>query len=402
MSQVWDVAILGAGVIGLACAFELARKGQKVVVIERDQPGQQASRVAAGLLGTAALPLGEQDDLLPLKLDSLRRYPQFIAKVESIGRMSAGYRMDGTLWVARDADEDEQLELLHNERTQRHLRSQRVTASEIFQLEPELVPGLVGGLLVDEDIQVDPRRLLAALERAVTNVGAKLYTHHEAVGGEYDESAEAWSIQLRSPPLSPPLSEAGGEERDAIQARNVLITAGPWCDQIIDTAGEAGSPLSPTGVGPVKGQLLRLRGPRIIDRVIRTTNIDLAQRRDGELIVASTKEPDAGWDLTPTEAAREELLTRASSLIPRLRELDMDEQSVGLRPAVEDHLPIIGPGGRPGLWVATGHYRHGILLAPATAFWLAEAIESGQIPDAITAYGLERLGMSQLNLEAAS
>ena len=198
MSQVWDVAVLGGGVIGLACAFELARKGQKVVVIERDQPGQQASRVAAGLLGTAALPLGEQDDILPLKLDSLRRYPQFIAKVESIGRMSAGYRMDGTLWVARDADEDEQLELLHNERTQRHLRSQRVTASEIFQLEPELAPGLVGGLLVDEDIQVDPRRLLAALERAVTNVGAKLYTHHEAVGGEYDESAEAWSIQLRS------------------------------------------------------------------------------------------------------------------------------------------------------------------------------------------------------------
>ena len=398
MSQVWDVAVLGGGVIGLACAFELARKGKKVVVIERDQPGQQASRVAAGLLGTAALPLGEQDDIFPFKLDSLRRYPQFIAKVESIGRMGAGYRMDGTLWVARDADEDEQLELLHNERTQRHLRSQRVTASEIFQVEPELAPGLVGGLLVDEDIQVDPRRLLTALERAVTNVRAKVQTQCEAVGGEYDESTQTWSIQLRGQPLS----QEGGEERDSLRAHNVLITAGPWCDQIIDTASEASLPLTPTGVGPVKGQLLRLRGPRIIDRVIRTTNIDLAQRRDGELIVASTKESEAGWDLTPTAEAREELLSRASGLIPRLRELDLEEHSVGLRPAVEDHLPIIGPAGRPGLWVATGHYRHGILLAPGTAFWIAEAMESGQLPDAVSAYSLERLGASQLNLEAAS
>lgn len=394
----WDVAIVGAGVIGLSCAFELARRGRKVALIERDQPGQHASRVAAGLLGTAALPLGDQDDLFPLKLDSLRRFPQFIAKVESIGRRSAGYRIDGTLWVARNADEDEQLEQLHNERQQIQLSSQRVTTSEIFPLEPELSTDLVGGLVVQEDVQVDPRRLLSALERAVKSVRVNLLTDMEAVGGEYDESAGEWRVQLRG--------QQAGEEIKPIRARNVLITAGPWCDQIVDTATTSGPPLAPTGVGPVKGQLLRLRGPRVIDRVIRTTNIDLAQRRHGELIVASTKEPEAGWDLTPTDEAREELLTRASGVIPRIRELDLEEHSVGLRPAVDDHLPIIGSAGRPGLWIATGHYRHGILLAPGTAHWLAEAMESGheqdQAPEQIAAYGIDRLGQPRVTMEAAS
>ena len=392
--QIWDVAIVGGGVIGLTCAFELARRRHKVVVIERDQPGRHASRVAAGLLGTASLPLGEDDNIFPLKLDSLRRYPEFIAKVEPIGRRSAGYRMDGTLWVARTADEDEQLEALHQRRRQRQLKSLRVAADEIFPIEPELADGLVGGLLVAEDVQVDPRRLLETLERAVKIVRATLLPNTEAQGGEYDESAEAWNIKLRQTDAV--------EQSDSIQARNVILSAGPWCDAVVDHSTDAGSPIAPSGVGPVKGQLLRLRGPRVIDRVVRTTNVSLAQRRDGELIVASTKEPEAGWDLTPTDEAREELLDRASGLIPRIRELDLEEHSVGLRPAVADHMPVIGPAGRPGLWIATGHFQHGILLAPATAYWLAEALESGEVPEMLQPYGMERLGQPRVNMEAAS
>ena len=392
--QVYDVAIVGGGIIGLSCAFELARRRHRVVVIERDRPGQHASRVAAGLLGTAALPLGEDNDLFPLKLDSLRRYPEFIAKVEPIGRHSAGYRMDGTLWVARNADEDEQLEALHQRRVQTGLRSHRVTSSEIFPIEPELAEGLVGGLLVDEDVQVDPRRLLATLEQAVKMVRARLLVQTEAVGGEYDDSIDGWRIGLRSTESPEPV--------DPVLASNVILTAGPWCDSVVNSSTDSDASLAPTGVGPVKGQLLRLRGPRIIDRVVRTSNISLAQRRDGELIVASTKEPEAGWDLTPTDDAREELLDRASELILRVRELDLEEHSVGLRPAVADHLPVIGPAGRPGLWIATGHFQHGILLAPSTAYWLADAIESGEVPELLTPYGIERLGPPGESMEAAS
>jgi glycine oxidase len=392
--QLWDVAIIGGGVIGLSCAFELARRRHRVVVIERDQPGQHASRVAAGLLGTASLPLGDGDNIFPLKLDSLRRFPEYVAKVESIGRGSAGYRLDGTLWVATNRDEDEQLQALHEQRTRLGLRSRRITGKEIFPVEPELSRNLAGGLLVDEDIQVDPRRLLQALERGVKIVRAKLLTQQAALGGELDEQREAWTVRVGSTDTD--------EEFDSIQARNVLITAGPWCDEIVDSASPTETPLSPTGVGPVKGQLLRMRGPRVIDRVVRSSNVSLAQRRDGEMIVASTKEPEAGWDLEPTVEAREELMDRASQLLPQIRELELEEHSVGLRPALADRMPVIGPAGRPGLWIATGHYQHGILLAPATAYWMAEAMESGEIPELLKPYGLGRLDQSSVNQEVVS
>ena len=389
-----DVAIVGGGVIGLACAFELARRRRRVVVIERDQPGSHASRVAAGLLSTIGLPLGEDDDLFPLKLDSLRRYPQFVAKVESIGRMSSGFRTDGTLWVAWTQEDDEQLDRLDEKRSGLRLLSRRVTAREVASFEPELAPGAVSGLLVEEDVQIDPRRLLATLEQGCQTVRAEILSSREVTGGEYDEARQAWRLGLRA--------TSSGEQQEDLLAKEVVITAGPWCDAIIDAASDSAAALSPTGVGPVKGQLLRMRGPALIERVIQTTGIGLAQRRDGELIVASTKEPEAGWDLTATDEARESLLARGTEILPALGGLDLEEHSVGLRPATADHLPVIGPAGREGLWIATGHYRHGVLLAPSTAYWLAEAMESGVVPEALKAYGIERLGMTQKNLEAAT
>ncbi len=391
--ETWDVAVVGGGVIGLACAFELARRRRRVVVIERHQPGSHASRIAAGLLSTIGLPLGEDDDLFPLKLDSLRRYPQFIAKVESIGRQSSGFRTDGTLWVARTAEDDQQLDQLNEKRTSLRLLSRRVTAREVASFEPQLAPGAVSGLLIEEDVQVDPRRLLSTLEQGCQAVRAKIATSQEVTGGEYEESAQAWNLSLRA--------TASNERLDDLLAKDVVITAGPWCDEIIDSASESAAPLSPTGVGPVKGQLLRMRGPALIERVIQTTNIALAQRRDGELIIASTKEPEAGWDLTPTDDARESLLQRGTEILPALSGLDLEEHSVGLRPSTDDHLPVIGPAGREGLWIATGHYRHGVLLAGSTAHWLAEAMESGGVPEILKPYGIERLGQSQKSLEAA-
>lgn len=386
--RTWDVAIIGAGIIGLATAFELARRGREVAVIERDQPGQHASTVAAGLLGTAALPLGEQDYIYPLKLDSLRRYADFVAHVESASGRSAGYRDDGTLWLARDADEDAMLDELLSERVDRGLDARRITSAEVYELEPNLESGMVSGLIVDDDVQVDPRQLLPALAAAAEASGVRVIANQPVSGGDYNESTGHWTLRDGADPLA--------------HAREVVVTAGPWCDQIASDAASDSAPLAASGVGPVKGQLLRLRGPELIRRCIRTTNLDIAQRHHGELIIASTKEPEAGWDLTPTDEARELLLDRAYGILPALRDVEFDEHSVGLRPAVADHMPIIGPAGHPGLWIATGHYRHGILLAPATAHWLAETMDSGETPEIIAPYGIDRLASQPQSLEATS
>ena len=375
----WDAAVIGAGVIGLSIALELSRRGRRVIIVERDQPGYHASRIAAGLLGTAGLPVGELPAMQPLKLDSLRRYPQFIADLESISGRDAGYHDDGTLWVAKDDDDAEQLELLHADRQQHGLTAQMLTGGEALELEPNLTGALVSGLLIEDDVQIDPRRLIGALVSACLAQGVEIRN-----GCEIDRASrndDGWTLT--------PTSESSSTE--SISAALVVVSAGPWCDRIRRDAPDVEPGVEPvvaSGVGPVKGQLLRLRGPHLLQRVVRTPGVSLSQRRNGELIAASSKEPEAGWDRSPTDLARGTLWDRAAVLVAQIGDFELEEQSVGIRPAVSDHYPLIGPAG-DGLWIATGHYQHGILLAPATAHYLVEAIERGTVPDAIASFGTE-------------
>ena len=381
-SAQWDAAVIGAGVIGLSCALELSRRGWSVVLLERDTPGAHASRVAAGLLGTAALPAGEQTELLPLKRDSLARYSQFIAHVESLSDLDAGYHDHGTLWVARDADEASQLDALHSYLDERGLKSQPLSGAEAAVMEPNVADDLVGGLLIEDDVQVDPRALLTALVAACEASGVTVRSGCAAEAGARQD--DRWSLT------------AGSE---TISAEQVVVTAGPWCDAIRER--ESRDALAPIGVGPVKGQLLRLRGRQIVERVVRTDGVTVAQRRSGELIAASTKEPEAGWDLTPTDEARDLLLERAARLVPAVADFKLEEHSVGLRPALDDRLPLIGNVG-DDLWVATGHYQHGILLAPSTAHWLAEAMESGETPELLAPFAARTAFDVTVNGDAVS
>ncbi len=374
-ASAWDAAVIGAGVIGLSIALELSQRGRRVILIERDQPGYHASRIAAGLLGTAGLPVGELPALQPLKLDSLRRYPQFIADLESISGRDAGYHDDGTLWVARDDNDAEQLALLHADRQQHGLPAQMLTGGEALELESNLSGPLVSGLLIEDDVQIDPRRLIGALVSACLAQGVEIRN-----GCEIDRASPSnggWTLT--------PTSDSSSTE--PISAALVVVSAGPWCDRIRRNATGV-QPVVASGVGPVKGQLLRLRGPRLLQRVVRTPGVSLSQRRNGELIAASSKEPEAGWDRSPTDAARRTLWDRAAALVSQIGDFELEEQSVGIRPALADHYPLIGPAG-DGLWIATGHYQHGILLAPATAHYLVDAIERGTVPQAIASFGTE-------------
>ena len=375
----WDLAVVGGGTVGLACAFALAQRGWSVTVLERDTPGAHASRIAAGLLGTASFPLGEQDAIFPLRLDSLRRYPQFVAEIEAAGGVDAGYQTEGTPWLARDAAELAQLEALQADRAEKGLQSELVTAAEAAALEPNVQAALVGGLRVDDDVQIDPRRLLQSLLAALEAVDVEVRSGCDVVGAR--QEGDGWSLTLRDQP--------------AVRARQLLLTAGPWSDQILNLDQErASAPLAPAQIGPVKGQLLRLQAPPLLSRVVHTLDTLLAQRRHGEVIAAATIEPDAGWDLTPTAEAREDLLARAAAVLPQVREAELVEHSVGLRPAAPDRLPVLGAAG-PNLWIAAGHFRHGILLAPATAHYLAEALTSGETPAALTDYSLARMEESE-------
>ena len=160
-----------------------------------------------------------------------------------------------------------------------------------------------------------------------------------------------------------------------VNAQRVVLAAGAWSERTIR------HPLPRLGLRPVKGQSLRLRGSRLIDHVVRTPHVYLVPRGDGELLVGATSE-EQGFSITPTAGAVMELLRLAWQLLPGIYDLELREVAVGLRPALDDHMPRIGPTSTEGLYLACGHYRHGILLAPATAHYLADCL-TGRTPEAL-------------------
>ncbi len=350
-SSSFDVAVVGAGVIGLAVAWRLAQRGVNVVVLERGaEPARETSSVAAGMLAPISETLATELPLMRLGLASVNAYPEFLDALHEATGMDTGYLRCGTLLAARDGDEAEALARELALRESLGLAAHRLRASEARRLEPALAPTLRLALDVPDDHAIDPRKLTAALAQALTAAGGELRTQ-AAVAGPIVAGERVTGVRL-------------AETGEQIAAEHVVIAAGVWSDEIDGLPKEARVP-----VHPVKGQILRLHdpsGPGLLTRVVRFTGGYLVPRGDGRYVLGATME-ERGFDTTVTAGAVFELLRDASELLPSITELVIDELSAGLRPATPDNAPAIGPGALAGLHWATGHFRHGVLLTPITA-----------------------------------
>ncbi|HLJ02487.1 MAG TPA: glycine oxidase ThiO [Solirubrobacteraceae bacterium] len=361
-SNAFDLAVVGAGVIGLSVAWRAAQRGLNVVVLERDQPGAGASHVAAGMLAPVSEALLTEQPLLALGLSSAAAYPRFIAEVEEASGLHAGYHRCGTLLAARDGDEAEALGRELALRIRLGLSVKRLRPSEARHLEPALAPVLRLALYIPDDHAVDPRRLVAALTVALERTGGELRTGAEVVRLEMSGGRVAGVV------LS---------DDSALSAEQVVVAAGCW--GLEGLPEEARIPLR-----PVKGQIMRLSdpsGPGLLSHVLRMRGAYLVPRGDGRYVLGATME-ERGFDRSITAGAIYGLLRDASELLPGLGELVLDEVTAGLRPAARDNAPVIGPGAIAGLHWATGHYRHGILLAPATAEAMSRILV-GEEPDEV-------------------
>jgi glycine oxidase len=340
----FDVAVVGGGVVGLSIAWRAAQAGLDVVVLERDQVGGGTTRVAAGMLAPVTEVTLVERRVLQLGLAAAERYPGFVAELQDVSGVDPGYYAWGTLLLARDPDEAEALERELQMRRDLGLPVERLLGSEARRLEPALAPGLRLALEVGGDHAIDPRRLTQALADAVRQPG-----------GQIRQAAEVTALEADG------LRLASGE---LVAADQVVIAAGSWAGAIAGIPDSERVPLR-----PVKGQILRLhdpRGPGLITRVLRMSAGYLVPRGDGRYVLGATME-ERGFDTSVTAGAVFELLREATELVPGADELVIDELAAGLRPATPDNAPAIGPGSRPGLHWAVGHYRNGILLAPATA-----------------------------------
>lgn len=361
-----DVLVVGGGIIGLVTAWRAAQRGLAVTVAD-PEPGGGAAQVAAGMLAAVTeLHYGEQT-LLALNVASALRYPAFVAELEEASGQSVGYRACGTLAVALDADDRAHLRELHALQRRSGLASEWLTGRECRRLEPMLAPGVRGGLRVDGDHQVDPRRLASALVTACERAGV-VFRH-------------GWAERL---------SVTGDRAAGVVLADGEELTA----DQVVLAGGSLSGRLSGVPadvlppVRPVKGQVLRLTVPpayapflsRTVRAVVRGSDVYLVPRENGELVVGATSE-ELGWDTTVTAGGVYELLRDAHELVPGITELPLTETRAGLRPASPDNAPLLGPTALPGLHLATGHHRNGVLLTPVTGDVMAAVLVSGSLPD---------------------
>jgi glycine oxidase len=355
-----DVAVLGGGIVGLACAWRAREKGLSVALLERDTVGRGTSYVAAGMLA----PVSEAEfgvagrSLLELGLRSAEMWPGFAAELEEAAGMEVGLLKTGTLVLARDEDEARELERRLAFRQSLGLRAERLRASEAREREPALAPTVRLAIEAPDDHSVDPRLVLEALHRACVAAGVDIREHAPVESVELQGDGErVTGLRLR-----------GGER---VSASQIVLAAGSWSGQI-----EGLPPAAQVRVRPVKGQILRLRdpdGPGLLTRVVRFAGGYLVPRADSSYVLGATVE-EQGFDLSPTVGGVYELLRDASELVPGIDELRIEELSVGLRPGTPDNSPVIGRGALEGLVWATGHHRNGILLAPLTAALVVETL----------------------------
>ncbi|MET9500228.1 glycine oxidase ThiO [Streptomyces sp. NPDC006622] len=385
-SHTSGVLVVGGGIIGLVTAWRAAQRGFATAVVD-PEPGRGAAQVAAGMLAAVTeLHYGEQT-LLALNLESARRYPDFVAELTELTGHDLGYRRSGTLAVALDADDRAHLRELHALQRQSGLASEWLSGRECRRLEPMLAPGVRGGLRVDGDHQIDPRRLAAALMAACERTGVTF--HRDWAERLTVKAGRATGVRTR----------AG----TTLVAEQVVLAAGSLSGRLAGVPAEAVPP-----VRPVKGQVLRLTVPRpyapfltrTVRAVVRGSQVYLVPRENGELVVGATSE-ELGWDTTVTAGGVYELLRDAHELVPGITELPLTETRAGLRPGSPDNAPLLGPAGLDGLLLATGHHRNGVLLTPVTGDAMAHALVTGELPDEARPFTPGRFHVAALSEQPA-
>ncbi len=338
--KTWDVILIGGGIIGLSLAIELRKHRATVLVIERGEPGREASHAAGGML--VDCPLETAAPLQSLATASARMYPEFAHELEMESGMKVDLRDQGAIVFASDQN------------ASKGAHSTLLPAA-VAELEPSLSDQNCAAFYVKER-SVDPRALTAAAVKTAKNRGV-----------DFSSGDPVTKVNLAH-------GQALGvaTTKTSFAGHKVVNCAGAW-------AGEIAPEPFPTR--PVKGQMLCLAMPtrNLLKHVIRSPKAYLIPRSDGRLLVGATVE-EAGFDKRTNPDTIQRLHHAAIELVPKFTDARILEDWAGLRPGTPDALPILGATSTPGYYVATGHYRDGILLAPITAQVMTAAIE-GRTPE---------------------
>ena len=360
------VLIVGGGIIGCAAAYELARAGCRVTVFERATPGAEASSAAAGLL--APIDESTETSFARLALASWRLYPDVVRDLQERTGIDVEYVTRGTIYPTSAAQKRRDVGQWADIQ---EFGVEMLEGEGLHRLEPALSPKIRHAIFVKGDHWLNNQRLVLAYAQAAAAAGVELETGRN-VSRLVVEGGRARAV----------VTEGERFDGDA-----VLLAAGAWSGELMAGLGAT------LRIEPRRGQMIALAHvPAVVTHCVHG-EVYLVPRPSGELLIGATVER-AGFQRVVTAEGIAGLLHSAIELVPAVRELPIARTWCGFRPWAPDSLPVLGPWpGVEGLFVATGHFRNGILLAPITARLMTEWITGGQPSLTMTDFLPERFGL---------
>jgi glycine oxidase len=379
-----DVAVIGGGIIGLGIALEAQRAGHRIMLIDPD-PASGATFAAAGMLAPVSELHYQEEDLLSLTLASAARWPDFARTLAAETGLDPGFRTTPTLALGADAADRAALGDLREAQTRQGLEVTRMTTREARALEPLLSPHISAAHLIAQDHQVDPRALAKAIMECLAATGTK----RDGV-----ESGQTLVRTRATALLHEDAADSGSRVTGVLLADDTEVRAS---ETILanglgaaDFAGLPDALVLP--LRPVHGDILRLRVPEHLRPLTTATlrgmvhgvPVYVVPREDDTVVIGATAREDGNPGVSA--GGVHQLLRDAQVLLPAVAELELIETTARARPGTPDNAPLLGrvaSGGGPdvpGLLIATGFFRHGVLLTPIAAHIAVELIAGRSDP----------------------
>lgn len=370
MNHTFDVAIIGGGVNGASIAYQLSKQRRKVIIIEKEQIGCQASSAAAGMLAAQA-ELEHDGPLFQLAIKSQAMFSALANELLETTGVDIEFVNKGMLKIAETEDLAVEVKKQVTFQKKWDPTIKWLDAKELREMEPSLSPSVPGAMYLPNDGHVQPAKLTQAFAKAAVHFGAKILENTEVRSFLY-QNGQVIGVQTTN---------------GTILSDNFVVAAGAWAAQLMRESGLE------MNMYPVKGECFSVKTERpIINRTIFSDKrCYLVPKKNGEIYIGATM-IEHTFDKKVTAKGIATLLERATQIIPQIKEAEWERVWAGIRPQTGDGLPYIAAHPRwKNLFVAAGHFRNGILLSPITGKLVAELIE-GRLEDEnlLSAFRLDR------------
>ncbi|WP_349409416.1 glycine oxidase ThiO [Pseudalkalibacillus sp. SCS-8] len=359
MHTQYDAIIVGAGVIGCSIAYNLSKRGRKVIVLERGKIAGKASSAAAGMLG-AQTELEEDSPLFQFAKASRAMFPQLEKDLKGLSGIDIEFQQNGIYKVAMTEEEVSRIQRLIPAQQELGEMSEWIPAAELHVKEPALSKDTLGAMFIRNDGQVSSPALTMAFATAATTLGAEIHEYTD-VHHLIEENERITGVKTN---------------QGSFHADHVIVAGGAWSEQLLQEAGVE----LPTY--PVKGECFSLKTKRrLVNGTIFSNEVYIVPKPGNQLIIGATEKPGT-FDESVTVEGISSLMEKMQQVVPAIKEAAWERAWAGIRPQSADSLPYMGTHpDKEGLYIATGHYRNGILLAPKTGELIADLIDGKQVQD---------------------